>query len=67
MNKSVQASQKSPKNSTVKTEVLNPTEITPGILDGFVEGNGIISIKSEHYTNNVAAGDVRREKNRRLQ
>jgi hypothetical protein len=46
----------------VKVEAFNPTEITRDNLDGFVEGNGVISIEAEHFTKNVPAGDVCWEK-----
>jgi hypothetical protein len=46
----------------IKVEAFNPIEVTRDNLDGFVEGQGVISIEAEHYTKNVPAGDVRWEK-----
>jgi hypothetical protein len=37
-------------NFTVKVAALNPTEITRSSLQGFVEGEGIVSIEPEHYS-----------------
>jgi hypothetical protein len=37
-------------NFTVKVSALNPTEVTPASLQGFVEGEGIVSIEPEHFT-----------------
>ncbi len=53
---------KAGENATVKVQAFNPTEVTRDNLDGFVEGQGVISIEAEHYTRNVPAGDVRWEK-----
>ncbi len=50
------------KQVTVKVESLNPTEVTRDSLDGFVEGNGYVSIEAEHCTKNVRAGEARWEK-----
>ena len=47
---------------TVKIESFNPTEVTRDTLDGFVEGQGYVSIEAEHFTKNVPAGEVRWEK-----
>jgi len=47
---------------TVKATVLNPREITPANLRGFVETDGYVSIEAEHYTKNNAAGNARWEK-----
>jgi hypothetical protein len=44
---------------TVKVEAFNPTQVTRDSLEGFVEGNGYVSIEAEHCTKNVAAGGVR--------
>ncbi len=46
----------------VNIKAFNPTEVTPDNLDGFVEGQGVVSIEAEHFTKNVSAGDVRWEK-----
>jgi hypothetical protein len=50
------------KQVTVKVEAFNPTQVTRDSLQGFVEGNGYVSIEAEHYTKNVPAGNVRWEK-----
>ncbi len=50
------------KTATIKVEAFNPTEVTRDNLDGFVEGQGIVSIEAEHFTRNVPAGNVRWEK-----
>ena len=47
---------------TVKVEAFNPAEVTRDNLNGFVEGQGVISIEAEHYTKNVPAGDVHWDK-----
>jgi hypothetical protein len=47
---------------TVKIEAFNPSEPARGALEGFVEGEGYVSIEAEHYTKNVPAGRVRWEK-----
>jgi hypothetical protein len=46
----------------VKVEAFNPTEVSRDTLDGFVQGEGFVSIEAEHFTRNIAAGDVRWEK-----
>jgi hypothetical protein len=35
---------------------FKPAEITPETLEGFVEGNGCVSIEAEHFTQNIPAG-----------
>ncbi|HUZ07682.1 MAG TPA: glycosyl hydrolase 115 family protein, partial [Candidatus Paceibacterota bacterium] len=40
----------------VKVPVFNPTEVTRDSLQGFVEGDGYVSIEAEHFTKNEAAG-----------
>ena len=52
---------KSGETATVMVEAFNPTEITPDTLEGFVEGQGVISIEAAHFTKNIPAGDVRWE------
>jgi len=47
---------------TIKVESFNPVEVTRETLDGFVEGQGYVSIEAEHCTRNVPAGQVRWEK-----
>jgi hypothetical protein len=44
---------------TVIVNTFNPTEITPGSLRGFVEGEGYISIEAEHFTRLSNAGTSR--------
>jgi hypothetical protein len=47
---------------TVKLTAVNPREITPATLRGFVESDGVVSIEAEHYSKNNAAGGARWEK-----
>ena len=37
-------------NFTVNVAALNPAEITPSSLNGFVEGEGVVSVEPEHYS-----------------
>ncbi|MBN1973972.1 MAG: glycosyl hydrolase 115 family protein [Sedimentisphaerales bacterium] len=53
---------KGTESATVKIEAFNPTEVARDNLDGFVEGQGVVSIEAEHFTRNVPAGNVRWEK-----
>jgi hypothetical protein len=41
---------------TVKVNAFNPTEVTRDSLQGFVEGDGFVSIEAEHYTGKTDAG-----------
>jgi hypothetical protein len=41
---------------TVKVNASNPTEVTRDSLQGFVEGEGFVSIEAEHYTKKTDAG-----------
>ena len=41
---------------TVKVAAFNPTEVTRDSLQGFVEGDGVVSIEPEHYTRKTDAG-----------
>jgi hypothetical protein len=43
----------------VNIRAFKPTEITPTQLNGFVEGEGVVSIEAEHFTGNIEAGDRR--------
>jgi hypothetical protein len=43
-------------NVTVKVNAFNPTEVTRDSLQGFVEGDGFVSIEAEHYTKKTDAG-----------
>ena len=38
---------------------FNPTEPTRDTLQGFIEGEGFVSIEPEHFTQNIAAGQNR--------
>ena len=58
----VTISGKTGENATIKVQAFNPSDVTRDNLDGFVEGQSVVSIEAEHYTNNVPAGDVRWEK-----
>ena len=40
----------------VKVESFNPTEITRKSLNGFIEGEGYVSIEAEHYTKKTDTG-----------
>jgi len=40
---------------TVKVPAFNPAEVTRDSLDGFVEGDGCVSIEAEHYTQKTDA------------
>ncbi|HET7624732.1 MAG TPA: glycosyl hydrolase 115 family protein [Verrucomicrobiae bacterium] len=44
---------------TVHVRAFNPTEITRDSLQGFVEGDGYVSIEPEHYTRKTDAGKNR--------
>jgi hypothetical protein len=46
-------------NLTVKVNSFNPTEVTRGSLDGFVEGENVVSIEPEHFTKKTDAGSNR--------
>ena len=43
-------------NFTVKVDAFNPTEVTRDSLQGFVEGEGVVSIEPEHFTKKTDAG-----------
>jgi hypothetical protein len=43
-------------NVTVKVNAFNPTVVTRDSLQGFVEGEGFVSIEAEHYTKKTDAG-----------
>ncbi len=45
------------KEVAVRVNTLNPTEITPDSLKGFVEGEGFVSIEAEHFTGKQDLGD----------
>jgi hypothetical protein len=49
-------------DTTVKLAALNPRDITPTTLKGFVEADGYVSIEAEHFSKNTAAGGARWEK-----
>jgi hypothetical protein len=41
---------------TVKVNAFNPAEVTRDSLQGFVEGDGFVSIEAEHYTKKTDTG-----------
>ena len=43
----------------VKVNAFNPTEPTRDSLQGFVEGEGFVSIEPEHFTKKIEAGENR--------
>jgi len=47
------------KEVTVQVVAFNPEEITPETLHGFAEGEGVVSIEAEHFTNNINSGERR--------
>ena len=47
------------KEVTIKVRAFNPETPTPESLNGFVEGNGYVSIEPEHFTGNIEAGEGR--------
>ena len=48
--------------ATVKLTAEKPREITPASLDGFVEGDGYVSMEAEHYTKASSVPAARWEK-----
>ena len=42
---------------SVQISAFNPTEVTRNTLQGFVEGQGVVSIEPEHFTRLTTAGD----------
>ena len=46
----------------VKLTAFNPPSVTRASLDGFVEGEGYVSIEAEHFSQNIPAARVRWEK-----
>ncbi len=44
---------------TVKVNAFNPTQVTRDSLQGFVEGDGYVSIEPEHYSKKTDAGENR--------
>jgi Glycosyl hydrolase family 115/Gylcosyl hydrolase family 115 C-terminal domain len=58
----VKISSDSGQDVTVKIEGFRPGAPTRDALDGFVEGDGHVSIEAEHYTKNVAGASARWEK-----
>jgi hypothetical protein len=47
------------KEVSVKITAFNPEEVTPETLEGFVEGEGVVSIEAEHTTKLINSGDRR--------
>jgi hypothetical protein len=41
---------------SVKVDAFNPTDVDRETLQGFVEGEGVVSIEAEHYTRKTEAG-----------
>ncbi|MCX6328286.1 MAG: glycosyl hydrolase 115 family protein, partial [Bacteroidia bacterium] len=41
----------------VKVSAFKPEDVTPETLDGFVEGEGYVSIEAEHFINNNPEGE----------
>ena len=58
----VKIARKGAESVSVKIVAFNPAQVTRDSLDGFVEGEGYISIEAEHYSKNIPAGPVRWEK-----
>jgi hypothetical protein len=46
-------------NFTIAVDAFNPAEVTRGSLQGFVEGEGFVSIEPEHCTAMTASGAAR--------
>jgi hypothetical protein len=46
----------------VRITAFNPPSVKRAALDGFVEGDGYVSMEAEHYSENVPAGKARWEK-----
>lgn len=46
-------------NFTIKVTAFDPTAVTSELLNGFVEGEGVVSIEPEHFSKNTSAGDNR--------
>lgn len=46
----------------IDIHVLNTTAVNRDTLNGFVEGDGYVSIEAEHFTNNISAAQARWEK-----
>jgi hypothetical protein len=49
-------------DAAVKVDAFRPAEPMPETLDGFVEGNGYVSIEAVHYTNKIDVPPGRWEK-----
>jgi hypothetical protein len=47
------------KEVTVIINAFNPVEISPETLEGFIEGEGVVSIEAEHFTKNTDSGESR--------
>ncbi len=46
----------------VKVSAFNPASVTRDSLDGFVQGEGYVSIEAEHYSKSIPVGKTRWEK-----
>jgi hypothetical protein len=47
---------------TIEVSTLNPTSVTRESLDGFVQGDGYVSIEAEHFSRNVPTRSARWER-----
>ena len=47
------------KEVKVQIVAFNPEEVTPETLEGFIEGEGVVSMEAEHYTKLTDSGDRR--------
>ncbi|HBZ21481.1 MAG TPA: glycosyl hydrolase [Bacteroidales bacterium] len=43
---------------SIGISAFKPDEITAENLKGFIEGEGVVSVEAEHFTNNIPAGDA---------
>ncbi len=43
-------------STIIEVKASKPLELTPDTLKGFVEGEGVVSIEAEHFTENITAG-----------
>ncbi len=58
----VKISRSSGETVDVRVESFNPARPSRDSLDGFVEGEGFVSIEAEHFSSNIPAGNVRWER-----
>ena len=50
------------KSVEIRISAMKPARLVRDTLEGFVEGQGYVSIEAEHYTKNIPAGEAGREK-----